>query len=184
MPALRDPNNGDVTIWESGAIIQYLITTYDINQKLSFPPNSPASWHATQYLFFQVSGQGPYYGNGFYFAKFAQPPNDAAVERFIKEAERVTGVLDGMLAKAEADADGRKWLVGGKCSYADLSFVPYQLIARLVFKDMGFDEGKFPEVKKWVDAMFVRESVKKVLSMTEPWKDMGLYSEVDTAAGA
>lgn len=178
MPALRDPNNADLTIWESGAILQYLISRYDsTTQKLSFPPESALAWHATQYLFFQVSGQGPYYGNGYFFAKLSQPRNDAAVARFVAEAERVTGVLEGVLNAAPADANGNKWLVGGKCSYADLAFLPYQLIARVVFKDEGFHEGgQFPTVKRWVDVMLGRESVRKILMMTEPWPQMGLYA--------
>jgi len=61
MPAIHDPNR-DLTLWESGAIIEYLIEVYDKKQKLSFPAGSNEAYLAKQWLYFQVSGQGPYFG--------------------------------------------------------------------------------------------------------------------------
>lgn len=58
IPAIQDPNTC-VTLWESGAIVEYLIETYDKERKLSFEPGSRESFEAKQWLFFQVSGQGP-----------------------------------------------------------------------------------------------------------------------------
>ncbi|KAL9023709.1 MAG: hypothetical protein Q9180_008133, partial [Flavoplaca navasiana] len=59
-PAIIDPNT-DLTLWESGAIILYLIEQYDTQKKLSF-----GSLHGknllNQWLMFQMSGQGPYFG--------------------------------------------------------------------------------------------------------------------------
>src|ERR1700761_6456039 len=37
IPALIDHGNNDFTIWESAAIIQYLVDRYDKSHKLSFP---------------------------------------------------------------------------------------------------------------------------------------------------
>lgn len=56
VPAIIDPNTG-VTLWESGAIIEYLIETYDKEMKLTVE-TSPEKWYLKQYLMFQVSGQG------------------------------------------------------------------------------------------------------------------------------
>ena len=61
LPAIYDPNT-DITLWESGAIIEYLIERYDSQHRLSFVPGTPESYHAKQWLFFQTTGQGPYYG--------------------------------------------------------------------------------------------------------------------------
>lgn len=35
VPAIQDPNTG-ITLWESGAIIQYLVETYDKEGKISY----------------------------------------------------------------------------------------------------------------------------------------------------
>lgn len=59
VPAIHDPNTG-LTLWESGAIVEYLVETYDGERKISFEPGSKEAQWARQWLFFQVSGQGPY----------------------------------------------------------------------------------------------------------------------------
>lgn len=77
----------------------------------------------------------------------------SAMERYYKEIERVTMVLDNALA-------GKQWLVGDKCTYADLSFVPWYEIVPKLLKDNDF-ETKYPNYSKWMAAMNDRESVKK-----------------------
>lgn len=60
VPAIEDPNTG-IAIWESGAILEYLIEKYDKEYRFSFAAE-PERWYLKQYLHFQMSGQGPYYG--------------------------------------------------------------------------------------------------------------------------
>lgn len=161
-PAIHDPNTG-ITLWESGAIIEYLIAEYDKEHKISFD-SSPDKYYAMQYLHFQMSGQGPYFGQAAWFA-FAHPEKIAsALDRYFKEIGRVTAVLDGLLSDKE-------YLVGGKCSYADLAFIPwYQLVPLL--GSNGTDEQKamlkldekYPHYAKWMKAMLERPAVKKVLA--------------------
>jgi glutathione S-transferase len=52
MPAIKDPNTG-LTLWESGAIIEYLIEKYDKDLKISFAPGTTEYYLAKQWLFFQ-----------------------------------------------------------------------------------------------------------------------------------
>ena len=118
MPAIDDPNTG-VSLWESGAIIEYLIDTYDTAGKLSFT-TSPEKYQTKQFLYFQASGQGPYFGQAVWFAKYHSEKIPSAVERYRKEIRRVNKVLDGILSD-------RDYLVGGKCSYCDLAFIPWSL---------------------------------------------------------
>ena len=59
VPAIVDPN-ANLTLWESGAIVEYLIEKYDRERKISFEPGTNEAALARQWLFFQVSGQGPY----------------------------------------------------------------------------------------------------------------------------
>lgn len=56
VPAIIDPNNDNLTLWESGAIVEYLVETYDKEGKLSVA-NTADKWHVRQYLQFQMSGQ-------------------------------------------------------------------------------------------------------------------------------
>lgn len=41
-PAIEDPNTG-ITLWESGAIIEYLVETYDKGRKLGFEVGTPGT---------------------------------------------------------------------------------------------------------------------------------------------
>lgn len=52
IPAIHDPNTG-LTLWESGAIIEYLVEKYDKEQKMSFAPGSNEAYLAKQWLCFQ-----------------------------------------------------------------------------------------------------------------------------------
>lgn len=164
LPAIYDPNT-DLTLWESGAIVLYLIDRYDTEHKLSFPAGTNEAYLTQQWLFFQASGQGPYYGQAMWFKMFHPEQLPSAKERYVAEINRVTGVLEGWLAKQEvpAGSDG-PWLVGGRLSYADLAFIPWQVVVGKVLGDEGYDVAVYPHVKNWLDRMTARESVKKVMS--------------------
>jgi glutathione S-transferase len=159
LPAIYDPNT-DLTLWESGAIIEYLIEQYDTTHKISFPSGTAEAYHAKQWLFFQTTGQGPYYGQAAWFKVFHQEKLPSALERYTKEINRVTSVLEVHLAKQKVDGDsGGPWLVGNKISYADLVFVSWQtIIPKLIEKD-EYNPDDFPQVKQWIDKLTSRKSV-------------------------
>ncbi|KAE8338256.1 hypothetical protein BDV24DRAFT_166460 [Aspergillus arachidicola] len=161
LPTLHDPNT-NLTIWESGAIIEYLVDRYDTSRRLSFEPGTHDFYLAKQWLHFQMSGQGPYYGQLVWFKKFHEEQVPSAVERYLKEVNRVTGVLEGWLEKQAGvygEGDG-PWLVGGKLSYVDLAFVPWQRMPGLFVSVEDFDIEKFPFVKGWLGRMMEREGVR------------------------
>ncbi|EAQ92652.1 hypothetical protein CHGG_00887 [Chaetomium globosum CBS 148.51] len=150
MPAIQDPNT-DLTLWESGAIVEYLIEKYDTERKLSFEPGTNEAYHAKQWLFFPDHGPGPLLRTG------------------RLEIIRVTTVLEGELARQQ-EAHGNKegfsgpWLVGNKLSYADFAFYPWQWAAQRVLGDDGeYKIADFPLVKAWLEKLNARESVKYAL---------------------
>lgn len=154
LPAIIDPNQG-ITLWESGAIVQYLIETYDVWHKISYE-TFPEKYHAQQWLHFQMSGQGPYYGQLGWFKR--QPESHPfAIKRYSDEIRRVTSVLDKAL-------EDRLWLVGDKCTFADLSFVTWQDLLGFISPDQVEDFAReFPNVEAWMGRMKERADVKKVL---------------------
>ncbi|EER38430.1 glutathione transferase [Histoplasma capsulatum var. duboisii H88] len=172
LPALTDPNTG-LTIWESGAIIEYLVATYDNGpkRKLSFEPGSVDYWHAIQWLHFQMSGQGPYFGQSFWFQNHHPEILPSAITRYENEARRVCSVLDGWLGGRLGVSGGgigkeRKYLVAEKCSFADLAFIPWQENVQKCIRygaDGGaFDQEKeFPHMHAWLERIKGREAVKK-----------------------
>lgn len=100
---------------ESGAILAYLVEKYDPEHKISAVTEADKA-KQLQWLFFQASGQGPYFGQYAWFVRYHPEKVPSAIERYKKEAERVFGVLDGVLSKQE-------WLVTGKPTVADLAFL-------------------------------------------------------------
>ncbi|KAL8994187.1 MAG: hypothetical protein Q9188_007138 [Gyalolechia gomerana] len=113
--AIKDPNEG-VVLWESCAIIRYLIEKYDKKNTLSYD-TVPEKYLLDQWLFFQASGQGPYYGQAGWFNMFHPEKIPSAQHRYIDQTKRVVGVLDQALGQSKSG-----WLVGDKCTYVDLSF--------------------------------------------------------------
>lgn len=172
LPSIHDPNT-DFTIWESGAIIEYLIERYDTQEprKLSFAPGSAEAQLARSFLYLQVSGQGPYYGQAYWFMNYHPEKVQSAIERYVNEAKRVTGVLDKWLSKQKElhkdnIGDG-PWLVGNKLSYADLVFIPWQKTAHKFYVEQGYDVDAFPHAKEWLQRMITKEPVKIVLDTAD-----------------
>ena len=138
---------------ESDAIITYLVDKYDPAHKLSFA-RPEDKIHQLQWLFFQSSGQGfvapplphphtdcanmmtprclssPYFGQAGWFLFFASEKLPSAIERYQNEIVRVLGVLEKALSSS-ASAHHGSYLVGGKASVADLSFILHVLLPLL-----------------------------------------------------
>ncbi|KAL8952834.1 MAG: hypothetical protein Q9222_001269 [Ikaeria aurantiellina] len=156
LPSIEDPNTG-ILLWESGAIIEYLIDTYDHEGRFSFD-SSPDKYYAKQFLHFQMSGQGPYHGQAAWFANFHEEKIPSAIDRYRNEIRRVTKVLDSTLVEKE-------YLVGDKCSYADLSFIPWATLVPSLLGGVEKDEiaRDAPHYSAWLDRLTARPAVKKVL---------------------
>lgn len=65
--AIKDPNNNSITLFESGAIVLYLINTYDKTNSLTYT-EFPKNFELLQWSYFQASGQGPYFGQAAWYA--------------------------------------------------------------------------------------------------------------------
>ncbi|KAL1941750.1 hypothetical protein VTO73DRAFT_6750 [Trametes versicolor] len=160
VPALVDHSNGDFTIWESDAILLYLVENYDKEHKLSVADVNE-KFKLIQWLFFQASGQGPYFGQAVWFMKYHQEKLPSAIERYQKEILRVLGVLESVLSKQE-------WLVGGKLTVADISFITWNEMA-IGFGLQGVEGGnvekEFPNVYKWHQKLVTRPVVRKFLDI-------------------
>ncbi|EAQ92148.1 hypothetical protein CHGG_00383 [Chaetomium globosum CBS 148.51] len=169
LPAIRDPNSG-LTLWESGAIIEYLVERYDTDRRLSFAPGTNDAYHTRQWLYFQASGQGPYFGQATWFKMYHHEKVPSAFERFKTEVNRVSGVLEAYLEsqRSAAGEGGGPWLVGGKMTFADIAFIPWYCWMDWMLDDEEFKLDDYPTVKDWLDRMRARPSVTKVLTDIKP----------------
>ncbi|KAL2822631.1 glutathione S-transferase [Aspergillus granulosus] len=143
-PAIMDPNT-DLTLWESGAIIQYLEDVYDKENKLNY--TSPKEKHVlNQWLHFQMSGQGPYFGQASWFNILHPEKLPSAIKRYTNEVHRILGVLNTAL-------ENRTWLVGDKCTFADLAFLPWnEHVGKILMTPEGEDPlDPYPNVQALMD---------------------------------
>ncbi|KAI1384040.1 glutathione S-transferase [Hypoxylon trugodes] len=159
VPAIGGPNT-DITLWESGAIIQYIVEQYDVNKTLTY--DTLKEKHLlNQYLQFQMSGQGPYFGVAAWFNILHQEKVPSAIERYNAQLKRVLGVLNTCL-------EGKQWLVGDKMTYADLSFMPWNHRVDSVI--LCAPEDKFvgyPNVQAWHERMVERPAWKKCMEIRD-----------------
>ena len=72
--------------------------------------------------------------------------------------ERVFGVLDKAL-------EHQSWLVGNKCTYADLSFATWSRVAKGLVKELKMMDMKlkYPHYSAWVGRIEARKPVKECL---------------------
>ena len=113
IPALIDRDGGEeLRLFESGAILQYLAEKHG-----RFLPRTTAERvEAMAWLFWQVGGPGPMFGQLGQFA-METPRNEAAFDKFFAEAKRLVGVLDGRLRDRP--------YVAGDYSIADIANYPW-----------------------------------------------------------
>lgn len=108
---------------------------------------------------YQVSGQGPYFGQGVWFTVYHPKKLPSVVDRYVKEIRRVSGVLDRTL-------QSKDFLVGSKFSYADAAFVTWYGIVFL-FADKINLETDFPILNAWLERLKARPAIAKALQDRE-----------------
>jgi len=162
IPAIIDHDNDDFVIWESNAIIAYLADRYDKDRKYSYPHGTKEAYLIDQWMTFQASGQGPYFGQLSYFCGYHPEKIPSAIERYRKEAMRVTSVLDGVLAS-------RPYLLGDKLTIADLTFIPWNVRLPVRINGSPFEEelAGYKNTLKWHEGLLELPAVKKVMAA---WK--------------
>lgn len=160
IPAIIDPDGpggAPLPLFESGAILTYLS---DKSGKL-MPRDPAARYQCLQWLFFQVGGVGPMFGQLGFFVKFAgrdwedKRPRD----RYAAEARRLLGVIDKHLAN-------REWMMGSEYSIADIAIFPMvrNLVGYYAAGDLvGYAD--FRNVQRAFEAFLARPAVQRGLDI-------------------
>jgi GST-like protein len=144
IPAIIDRDTG-IHLMESGAILMYLAE----KTGKFWPQTAPEKWRVVEWLMWQMGGVGPMLGQVHHFVRFNAGKAPYAEERYLKEGNRLYGVLDKRLAQVE--------YVAGDYSIADMAIFPW--IAR--FEWQTIDINAYPNVKRWYVAIAGREAVQR-----------------------
>jgi glutathione S-transferase len=104
-----------------------------------------------------MSGQGPYFGQKAWFSNFHSERLPSAETRYANEIRRVVGVIDAHLKKQDTE-----YLVGNKCTYADLAWVTWDSLLGWLVPDLDTAK-EFPTFHAWHEKLIARPAVKKAL---------------------
>lgn len=146
IPAIIDHDAGDFAVFESGAILVYLAE----KTGQLMPEDVRCRSRVLQWLMFQMGGVGPFFGQVHHFLRAAKEPVPYAIDRYVKEKDRLYGVLDKRLGEA-------KYLAGTEYTIADIATYPW--VARYEWHKT--DLNQFPNVKRWFDAISQRQAVQR-----------------------
>jgi GST-like protein len=147
MPAIidpRGPGGKPVSVFESGAILQYL------GRKTGqfYPKDERGRIAVEEWLFWQVGGLGPMAGQANHFLTYAKEDLPYAKKRYADEVHRLFGVMDKRLAS-------KKYLAGAY-SIADMACISW---AKSSTRFQSLDE--FPHLSAWLDRLMARRAVQR-----------------------
>jgi GST-like protein len=155
VPAIVD---GDVTVFDSGAILLYL------GEKTGkfMPANTPkAKGELYSWLMFVASGVGPYSGQAVHFRNYAPEKNEYAINRYVYEAQRHFGIIDARLAK-------QKYMLGDTYTIVDMALWGWARLIPNVLDEGGW--AKFPNLKRLVDEINARPAAARANAIKDKHK--------------
>lgn len=154
IPAIVDqdgPDKKPLSIFESGAILIYLA-----EKAGKLLPTSGKNRAATlEWLFWQIGGVGPMFGQLNHFMNAAPESISYAIERYSSEVKRLLKVMNTRLNDAEYLAE--------EYSIADIAIFPW--ITLLKRYSLSLDD--YQNIKRWHDAIAARPAVQKGMLIPE-----------------
>ncbi|UAK24754.1 glutathione binding-like protein [Sphingomonas nostoxanthinifaciens] len=154
MPAIIDhaPADGgpQVSLFESGAILLYLAD----KSGHFIPADLRGRAEVLQWLFWQMGGLGPMAGQNHHFRNYAPEPVPYAIDRYVRETNRLYGVLDRRLTD-------REFVAGGGYSIADMAIYPW--IVPHAAQGQSLDD--FPAIKRWFEAVAARPATQRAYAI-------------------
>jgi GST-like protein len=153
IPSIVDPDGPDgepIAMMESGAILVYLAE----KTGRFLPASARGKYVALQWLMFQMGHVGPMYGQVHHFLRSAKVEVPYAIERYVKEKDRLYGVLDRRLGAVP-------FLAGEAYTIADIATYPW--VARYEWHKT--DLATFPNVKRWFDTIAARPAVQRGMAV-------------------
>jgi GST-like protein len=147
IPAIRDTAPADggaaIAVFESGAILEYL---GDKSGKF-LPKDARARAEVVQWTYWQMGGLGPMAGQNHHFAGYAPEKIPYAIDRYVKETNRLYGVMNKRLADRP--------FLAGEYSIADMASYPWVV----PYERQGQNLADFPHLKRWFEAIQKRPAV-------------------------
>jgi GST-like protein len=160
IPAILDPDGPGgkpIALFESGAILLYLA---EKTGKL-LPADPIRRYETIQWVFFQMGGIGPIFGQLGFFHKFAgrEIADKRPLERYRDETKRLLGVLETRL-------QDRQWIMDDDYTIADISMLGWVRTLKVFYEAselVGLDS--LPNVMRWLDKGLARPASESGLAI-------------------
>lgn len=151
-PSLVD---GDVTIFDSNAILLYLAEKTGQFIPAGFGPErgEMLSW-----LMFVATGIGPYSGQSVHFQHHAPEKLEYAINRYRFEAKRHYGIIDKRL-------ESRPYVLGEKYSIVDMAV--WGWATRLAYVVDEATRDAMPNLKRLIDEISARPAALRVQALVD-----------------
>ncbi|KOS17347.1 Disulfide-bond oxidoreductase YfcG [Escovopsis weberi] len=161
IPALTDTwhDGSEVAIFESGAIMEYLVDRYDTEHRVSYPRDTKEHWQVSSWVMWQMGGLGPMQGQSNHFKRYAPEKIQYGIERYGNETRRLYSVMDAHLAKSPSG-----FLVGDRCTAADISC--WGWVASYAWAGIKMDG--YPALKAWLYKLLERPGFEKGRHVPKP----------------
>ncbi len=154
IPAIIDqdgPDGKPLSLFESGAILIYL---GDKTGKL-IGSDAAGRYRAIEWVMFQMANVGPLFGQANHFLNKTPEKIPYAIERYGKEAKRLTQVLEKRLGEVD--------YLAGDYSIADIA--TYVWLRNPKHEGITLDD--YPNVKRWFNAIDARPAVQRAHKKVE-----------------
>ena len=145
IPAIVDRDEGDLPVFESGAIMIYLAE----KAGRLLPTDGRGRARVISWLMFQMGGIGPMMGQANVFFRYFPEKIQPAIDRYQNESRRLFEVLDGALAESE-------WLAGD-FSIADIANWCWVR----THKWSGVSVDGLDHLQRWKDTMKARPACRR-----------------------
>jgi GST-like protein len=155
IPAIVDhaPIDGKkpISVFESGAILLYLAG----KTGQFIPKDLRGQVQTLEWVMWQMGGLGPMAGQNHHFVHYAPEKLAYAIDRYVRETNRLYAVLDKRLR-------GRDFILGKQYTIADMASYPWVLPAR-----QGQNIDDFPDLKRWKEAIGARPATIRAYALAK-----------------
>jgi len=155
IPAIIDhaPADGGkpISLFESGAILLYLAGKIG----KFIPKDLRGQVQTLEWVMWQMGGLGPMAGQNHHFALYAPEKLPYAIDRYVRETNRLYAVLDKRLRK-------RDFILGKQYTIADMASYPWINPQR-----HGQNIDDFPDLKRWKEAIAARPATVRAYAVAK-----------------
>lgn len=152
IPAIIDISN-DLSLFESGAILEYLAENYEGSE--FYPQKIKPRAKVQEWLMFQMGGIGPMFGQMNHFSKMAKEDVPYAKKRYHDESHRLCEVVERQLSNND-------YLAGDFYSIADMATYPWFRTLNIFYPE--FLEN-YSNIRNWMSKIDEREATKRAYAV-------------------